>query len=287
VGFILVAFWYIHPRYYPPLTGVTPGNLSAAALLLVFTFGGFDVIGVPAGEASAPRRDVPFALIATIAIVTLILTLIQALLILTLPDVAHSNTPVADAARIFAGPAGALVVVVGAVLSMIGNNEGQILSGSRTLFSLAENGDLPRILGRLHPRYGTPSYAIVATTAAALVLALSGTFVKMAAVSAIARLTAYVATAASVLALRRRDRTEESPAAMFKVSGGPLVPILALVGCLSILGGATREQLSVGAVAMAAGAVLYVVTLYSGRPPQIVWRRSFGRMKEAGRTWFL
>jgi amino acid transporter len=270
-GFILVAFFFIHPRYYPPLAAADTDNIAAAALLLVFTFGGFDVIGVPAGEARAPRRDVPIASLATIAAVTLILVLVQTLLMLTLPGLAHSSTPVADAARNLAGPVGGLIVAAGAVLSMIGNNGGQILSGSRTLFSLAESGDLPRILARVHPRCGTPVNAIVATTAAALVLALSGSFVRMAAISAIARLTSYGATAAAVLALRRRELTEDLPAATFRIPGGPLVPVLALAGCLLVLGGATREQLGAGAAALAAGAVLYGVALAGGRPPRTVF----------------
>jgi amino acid transporter len=271
LGFIAIAFFHIRPRLYPPATSVDSGNMAAAALLLVFTFGGFDAIGVPAGEARAPRRDVPFASIATIAAVTLILTLIEALLMLTLPDLAHSNTPIADAARNFAGPAGFRIVAAGAVLSMIGNNGGQILSGSRTLFSLAETGDLPRILARVHPRFGTPAIAILATTAASLTLALSGSFVRMAAISAIARLTAYSATAAAVLVLRRRERAGQVPVATFRVPGGAFVPVLALVGCLLVLGGATREQLSAGALALAAGAVLYGIALLGGRP-QTEWR---------------
>ena len=271
VGFIVVACFFIHPRYYPSLAAPTPENIAAAALLLVFTFGGFDVIGVPAGEAKTPRRDVPIASIATIVAVTLILVSIQTLLMLTLPDLAHSSTPVAEAARNFAGPVGGFIVAVGAVLSMIGNNNGQILSGSRTLFSLAEGGDLPGILARVHPRYGRPVNAILTTSGAALVLALSGSFLRMAAISAIARLTAYVATAAAVSAMRHKEHTEDLPAATFKVSGGPVVPVLALAGCLLVLGGATREQLSAGVIALAAGAVLYGVALYNGRPPGVVY----------------
>ena len=270
VGFIAVACFHIHPRLYPPATSLDSGNMAAAALLLVFTFGGFDAIGVPAGEARAPRRDIPFASVATIAAVTLILTLIEALLMLTLPGLAHSNTPIADAARNFAGSAGFAVIAVGAVLSMIGNNGGQILSGSRTLFSLAETGDLPRPLARVHPRFGTPSIAILATTAASLALALSGSFVRMAAISAIARLAAYSATAAAVLVLRRRERAGQVPTAAFRAPGGPVVPVLALLGCLLVLGGATHEQLSAGVLALAAGAVLYGIALFNGKP-QTEW----------------
>jgi basic amino acid/polyamine antiporter, APA family len=207
VGFILLAGWYVRPGYYPP-PSTTPEHAATAALLLVFTFGGFDVIGVQAGESTSPRRDVPIALVAVIAAVTLILTAIQTLLMFTLPDLAHSQTPIADAARTMAGPAGTFIVAAGAILSMIGNNQGQTLSGSRTLYALAENGELPAFLARIDQRHGTPFNAIIATAAAGLALALSGSFVRMAAISAVARLTAYVATAASVLVLRRREGPE-------------------------------------------------------------------------------
>jgi basic amino acid/polyamine antiporter, APA family len=257
VGFILFAVWYIRPAYYPA-PSATPEHAATAALLLVFTFGGFDVIGVQAGEAQSPKSDVPIALIVVIAAVTLILTATQTLLMFTLPDLAHSQTPIADAAQTIAGPAGTLIVTAGAILSMIGNNQGQILSGSRMLYALAENGELPAFLARIDRRHGTPFNAIVATTATGLALALSGSFVKMAAISAVARLTAYVATAASVLVLRRREGTGECAAANFRVPGGSAVPVLALTSCLLILAGATREQVGAGAIAIVAGAILHL-----------------------------
>ena len=275
VGFLLIAVWFIHPSYYPTVTGTGKENVVAATLLLVFTVGGFEVIGVPAGEAKAPRRDVPRALMTTVGGVTLLLTSIQVLLMFTLPDLAHSKTPIADAMQTIVGPPGAFVVAAGAVLSMVGTNAGQILSGSRTLFALAENGELPAFLGRVHPRFRTPFNAIIATAAVALVLALSGSFVKMAAISAVARLAAYVMTAAATLALRRRDRTRKdqigrASSALFRIPGGPVVPILALATSLLILVGATPEQLGAGAIALAIGALLFALAPRGVRAPEVV-----------------
>ena len=79
---------------------------------------------------------------------------------------------------------------------------GQALSGSRNLFALAEQGDLPRFFGRVHPRFRTPVNADLVTAGVSLVLALSGTFAAMAAASAISRLVVYVATCAATLRLR-------------------------------------------------------------------------------------
>jgi amino acid transporter len=150
------------------------------------------------------------------------------------------------------GGSGALLMTAGATVSMTGNNMGQALSGSRNLYALAEQGDLPRLFGRVHPRFQTPDFAIVFTSLVALVLALSGSFVAMAAASAVARLLVYAGTCASVLVLRREGR------AAFTIPGGPVVPVVALVVSVAILYGASALQLQVGIVAIAVGAALFL-----------------------------
>ena len=72
------------------------------------------------------------------------------------------------------GATGAAIITLGAVLSTLGNNMGQALSGSRSLFALAENGDVPRIFAKVSPRFGTPVVAILFTAAVSLVLATTG-----------------------------------------------------------------------------------------------------------------
>jgi amino acid transporter len=98
------------------------------------------------------------------------------------------------------------MMTAGAAISMSGNNMGQALSGSRSLFALAEHGDVPAVFGHVHSSFRTPAAAIAFTAAVSLALALSGTFASMAAVSAVSRLVVYVGTCASVLALRRNGR---------------------------------------------------------------------------------
>jgi amino acid transporter len=153
---------------------------------------------------------------------------------------------------------------------MTGNNMGQLLNGSRTIFALAENDDLPRWFGKVHPVYRTPSNAILFGAGVALILALSGTFGALAAVSAIARLVMYLAVCLSVLVLRKRDREIAAQVGAhlsdplqavkpptFTVPLGPVIPLVASVVALGILAGATRPQLISGVAALAGGAVLY------------------------------
>jgi amino acid transporter len=252
--FVLLGLPHITAAAVAPSGSVTWSHVSTAALYLIFTFGGYEVVPVPAGEARDPKRAVPFAMLMTILICTVVMALVQVVAMGTLPDLRASKTPLADAALRFIGPWGALMMTAAAAVSMSGNNVGQALSGSRNLFGLAEQGDVPRVFGTLHPRFATPIVAILSTGAVSLALALSGSFSIWASVSAVTRLLVYVGTCASVLALRRQGR------AAFTIPLGPVVPAAAIAVSLAILYGATAIQLEVGAAGIGLGALLYVVT---------------------------
>jgi amino acid transporter len=251
--FIVFGLPHVAIGVLRPESALTWAQVSNTALLLIFTFGGYEVIPVPAGEARDPRRGVPFAMITTIIVVTVVLMLVQIVALGTLPGLADSKTPLADAALIFIGAGGALLMTAGAAVSVAGNNMGAALSGSRSLFALAEQGDVPRVFGHIHARYRTPDVAIVATCLTTLVLALTGSFVQLAAVSAIGRLMVYAGTCASVLRLRRQGP------APFTMAGGSALPILALLVCVAMLASATVEQLQRGSLALVAGAALFLI----------------------------
>jgi basic amino acid/polyamine antiporter, APA family len=257
--FIVVGLAFVEPARLVELPPVTPGQVGTAALLLVFIYGGFDVVGTPAGEAIDPRRHVPFALVATILSVMVVMTLAQIVAQGVLPDLTPHSTPIADAAAVFLGPAGALLIGVGSVISMTGNNAGQVLSGSRMLFALAEHGELPAFFGRIHPRFRTPANAVLFTSVVAVVLALTGSWARLAVVSAVARLVTYAGVSAATLRLRSPTFAEAVPRAAFVAPLGPVVPIVALTTSLGLAAGATREQLLGGFAALAVGAVLFAI----------------------------
>ena len=76
-AFVAIGIFFIEPARLSPQGVPTMAELSATGLLLIFAFGGYEVVPVPAGEARDPRRAVPFALVMTIVIVTLLMTLVQ------------------------------------------------------------------------------------------------------------------------------------------------------------------------------------------------------------------
>jgi amino acid transporter len=86
---------------------------------------------------------------------------IQALCIGTVPDLAASQRPLADAGRRIFGAAGAAIISFGALISVMGRMNAIMLAGPRLLFAMAEQGQLPRTISTTHARYHTPHVAIL------------------------------------------------------------------------------------------------------------------------------
>jgi amino acid transporter len=255
--FIAAGLWFVEPSRLVPESSPTVAQLTSAALLLIFAFGGYETLPIVAGESRSPQRGVPFGLVATIAIVTTVFVLTQIVALGTLPELAASQTPLADASLGFLGPGGAALMTVGAVISTTGNNLGGALSGSRVLYAMGEQGDLPRVFARVHPVRRTPTTAILVTSGLTFVLGITGTFAALAGASAISRLVTYAVTCASTLRLRSPRFASTVPPAAFTAPLGPAIPAAAIVIALALLAGATRSQLVAGAVGIVTGAAIY------------------------------
>jgi len=256
--FIVIGVFFISPARFTALPSVSFEQASTAALLTIFVFGGYEVLTVPAGESKDPRRHVPFALVTTVIVVGAVTMLCQVVAVGTLDNLAASTTPLADAAAGFLGGPGALLIGLGALASMTGNLAGQILTGSRMLYALAEQGDLPAGLARIHPRYRTPVNAILFTAGVALALALSGSFAWLAIVSAVARLVTYGVSCGAAVALGRPGRAGRAGAALFVSPFSPLLPVLGVVIVAALAASASRAQLASGVAALGAGAILFL-----------------------------
>ncbi|MFQ5530253.1 MAG: APC family permease [Gemmatimonadota bacterium] len=229
------------------------GDLSAAALLLLYAYAGFENTPAPAGEYRDPRRDLPFALVFHIVVITVLYAMVQWVALATLDNAAASQTPLADAARGMAGPVAGLLLTMGAALSILGTNSESILIGPRYLHALARDGYGPAILGRLHPRYRTPDAALFLQIAIALPLALTGTFVGLATLSVVARLSTYFGTIAALPVLRRRLGHGQG----WRLPGGLTIPLAAATVTLALAGSATARHLVSAGIALAVGAAIY------------------------------
>jgi basic amino acid/polyamine antiporter, APA family len=261
VGVLAIHWDRVFPVPAPSMEG-----LNGAALLLLFAYAGFENTAAAAGEFKNPQRDVPFGLIVMIIGVTAIYTLIQLVALGVVPDLAHSETPLAQAAGMLLGPGGIYLLTVGAMLSIFGTMNNTVLMGGRYLYALSESGRLPRVFASVHPTFRTPWIAIMTQTGIALPLALSGTFAELAQLSIMARMATYIGTAASVLVLRAK--MPDAPR-RFRLPGGPIIPVAALLVCLLFLSSATLKNAIAGVIALVAGAIIYAVGMRRLRPGEL------------------
>jgi amino acid transporter len=201
---------------------VAAPDWAAAVLLMVFAYGGFEVAVVAGAETRRPREVTAFAVVAGMVVAMAVYSLTQLAVVGVLPNAAASKAPVGDALGATLGAGGATLGGVAAVVSTCGWLTGFALLVPRVLFSMAERGELPEALGRVHPTFRTPHVAVVACSLAALGLGLAGTFTAAATLSAIGRLLVYVVICAAVVALRKRG----GPPAGFVLPAGVAVAVL-------------------------------------------------------------
>jgi amino acid transporter len=266
--FVAAGLFWLDPHRAPAWALPEPAGLRQASLLLIFAFGGFEMAVVMGEEIINPRRNLPIALITGMSLVTILYLLIQFVAQAALPGLASSATPLASASVQFLGSFGGVLLTAGAVLSTTGTNSGSLLMAPRILYGMAEGGQLPSMFARVHPRYRTPHVAVIITGLLSWTFALSSQFALLAAVSAIARLLAYMATCLAVPVLRRKMPDARRG---FSVPGGVIIPIAALAMSVWLLLGSTRTQAALGGAALLAGALLYgSYRIVSSRPPRVL-----------------
>ncbi len=254
VFFIAVGLFFIQPANFALEAAPGYGAFSGSCLVLIYAFSGFEMIMIPAGEAREPRRNTPFALLTAVGVVAVIYMLIQLVSIGTLPELAASKRPLADAATTFLGSAGGAIISAGALVSIFGNLNVILLAGSRLPFAMSERNELPEFLAHVHRRFRTPDVSISITAAVMLALTLSGTFVYAATISAIARLLTYAATCAALPVLRRKEA--ELPA-LFRAPAGVALSIFALLLAAWLLSNSTSQQARDSVIAAAVGLLIY------------------------------
>lgn len=209
---------------------------------------------VNSGEVRQPQRVIPFALVMALSIAVVLFLLIQIVCIGVLPNLPDSQRPLADASQIFLGTAGPVIISLGAVLSVFGTLNVIMLAFTRLPFAMAAQGQLPAPLTRVHKRFRTPHVSILICAAAALALALSGTFIYAVKVSVVTRVMVYASTCIALPILRRRSQ------ATFEVPGGNLISIVCLALCVWLLINSGWREARDVLIAIVVGLIIYALT---------------------------
>ena len=243
------------PGPLPPLSDV-----EAGVLIVFYAFVGFENAVVAAGETRSPERTLPRALLGTIASVALLYFVVQLAFVAFFPNGLESGaeTPLLALGEQIMGPAGALILGLAAVFSLAGNLHANIAATPRLTFAMAERGELPSWLGRVHPSFATPSASILFFAALVAVLAVTGSFVWLAVVSTLARMIVYAVT---ILALPRApERPKQLGLAHW------LIAAVGVLICILVAAQADSAAWLTLFALSAAGAILYFLTPKASSP---------------------
>lgn len=245
--FIAVGLFYVNAGNFTPMlpTGAAAETFSfgAAALLIFYAFTGFEAIAEAAEDMENPQRNIPRAIMVVMGLVSLFYFLILAISIGVLgPDLANTKTPIATAAAVFLGSAGGFLVTAGTLVSIGGINLASSFLTPRVIVAIADDHMLPPVFSR-YSRFGTPYIAILFATVVGILIALSGSFTTLAAISVVSRFAQYVPTCLAILVLRRKD--PEHPSTL-SVPWGPVIPVVAILVSLWLLVQADAQKILIG-----------------------------------------
>jgi APA family basic amino acid/polyamine antiporter len=217
-------------------TGARGGiaGFMAALVAALWAYDGWNDLNMVAGEVKQPERNIPIALIAGVATVGVLYVLVNAAVQYVLPAsaIAASPRPASDAVAMVIGRWGAGIVSAGMAISMLAGLNGTIMSGARVPFAVARDGYFFSALAEVHPRFHTPSIALVLQAAMSIALLLLGAnFRQLFSLAIFAEWLFYMIAGSTVFVFRRREPNAARPYRMF---GYPLVPAL-FIGVAGVL----------------------------------------------------
>ncbi len=233
-------------------------DLGTTTLALIYAYVGFETLAVTAGETSNPRKTLPKALVGTVMITGLLYFFIVLVYIAVIPESEYATANLTDVGRSLAGPVGATIITLAAIFSIGGNLSGSIISGPRLVFAMAENGSLPAVFGRVHPRFATPHVSVLLYGGIALLLGLTGSFVILAVASSVVRLLGYVVCIAALPTIRR-NASDAVRAEAFRLPLGMLIPIAGLLICVWLMAQSKMQSWVVVGGLLAVGGILYAI----------------------------
>ncbi|HEX3760594.1 MAG TPA: amino acid permease [Kofleriaceae bacterium] len=237
VAFLVVGAFYVKPENWTEHGGFAPNGfagISSAAAIIFFAYIGFDAVSTASEEARDARRDMPFGIIASLVICTVLYIVVALVLtgaapwtevgtaepMLTVLERTGSHGFALSAARLFVG--------LGAVIAMSSVLLVFQLGQPRIFFSMARDGLLPPWAARVHPRYKTPHVTTIITGVVVGTLSAFMNINEAVELTNIGTLFAFVLVAIGIVVLRVREPGRVRP---FRVPGSPVTPALAVISC--------------------------------------------------------
>jgi basic amino acid/polyamine antiporter, APA family len=232
-------------------------SFSDTSLVLFFAFANFELSLNVSGELKDPKHTVPRGIFLGGMIVLIVYLLLQTVTqgVLGSDMTAFKDAPLAAVAEKIVGPIGATVLLITAAISCFGNVSGDILGTPRLLFAGAKDGMFPKLLGRVHPRFAIPHWAVMIYGTLIFIFSVTGGFKQLAILASAAILLIYLAVILASIKLRRIP--QDSKEKTFRMPGGPIIPIIGIACIIWLLSGLSKLEIIATLIFLAAICLIY------------------------------
>lgn len=259
-------------QFIPPNTGTFgeygySGILTGAAVIF-FAYIGFDAVSTAAQEAKNPQRDMPRAIIGSLAICTVLYILVSGIMVGLVPysqlkeEAAPIAAAITAASRLAAEDSAvgtilrsfSIIIKVGAILGLSSTMVVQIMGQPRVFYAMAKDGLLPPWAAKIHPKFRTPHITTMITGAIVAVMAALVPISALGQLVSIGTLFAFVIVSIGVIVLRQTKPDLPRP---FKVPFSPVIPIISAAASLYLMYGLPFDTWARLILWMAIGVVIY------------------------------
>lgn len=242
-AFIIAGAHYVNPGHWHPFAPNGWSGILTGGSIIFFTYIGFDSVSTAAEEARNPQRDLPIGIIATLVVCTLLYVAVAVVLTGLVPwqTLLDNAAPVVNSLKKLSVETGSsalnwtrLAVLFGAMMGMISSLLVFQLGQARVWFAMSRDGLMPKLFGRVHPRFRTPS---TATWIAGFVVGIPAGILDigtLADLSNIGTLFAFVLVSVGVILLRRREPDRHRG---FRAPLGIMAPVLSVAFCALLMAG--------------------------------------------------
>ena len=254
----------VYETALPLSLGARASGFGIAMISVLWAYEGWQYATFSAGEAVHPQRNFPLAfLTGTAALIAIYLFAnLGYLKALGATQVAVSTRVAATSVSAMLGGIAGKAVALAILISIFSAANSIVLTASRVYFAMANDGLFFRRLSEVHPRFGTPALAVIATSLWAAILAASGTFEQLLTYVIFVGWMFYALSAASIFVYRRRNPDADRP---YKVPAYPLTPAIFVLAAAILVANTIVTQ--------PVRAAIGIGIVMTGLPAYLIWRR--------------
>jgi amino acid transporter len=251
-----IFFFIFNPKTlvtnYIPLAPLGLNNFGTALVLIFWAYAGFELGTLPASEVKDPKRTIPKAIATGMMIVTAFYLSTNFVIYgaIKWSALAATSTPLVDVASVIFGTVGALIMAIGALLSVSGSDEAGVLTTARLSYAMSIDGLFPGIFSKIHPGSGTPYMALLIHGIIAFTLSIFSGLYRLISFSVFNLAFSYLLTCLALIILKKRTEKD--------LYGQNILPWLGIGVCLYLLYSTTMFDKVVGSALIFFGILVYV-----------------------------